>query len=141
MSEINRPYTAYLMDALSYSRHLRRNRNFSLSLLEIYELIPDLETSIQTELEPLEREIEKLYKDSKAGVEPGNEFSTNIEENEAIQRGSAILLRKARRQLMTQLNDAGYFEYEKTTGFHNPSKGNQPGQTTAGFKKTVKRDL
>jgi len=141
MSEINRPYTAYLMDSLSYSRTLRRTRQFSQSLLEIYELIPDLEPEIQEKLSTLETDIEDLWKKAQSSVEPGNEYSRSVEVNEAIQQSSAKLLREARKLLMKELMEAGYFEYEKTTGFHDPTKGRRPGTESANLKSTVKRDI
>ena len=140
MSEINRPYSAYLMDALTYSRNLRRARQFSQSLLEIYELIPDLEPDIQERLEPLEKKIESLYVNIKNSIDEGSEYAVSVELNEKTQAESAKLLREARRLLMSELVEAGYFEFEKgSSGFYNPSEGRKSGEKSAGFGATVRR--
>jgi hypothetical protein len=141
MSELNRPYTAYLMDALAYSRNLRRARQYALSLLEIYELIPDLEPDMQDKLSLLEGKIEAIFLDARAEVEPGNEYAVSVEVNEKIQEKSRLLLREARRSLMIELMNGGYFEYEKTSKFHNPSENRESPKSTAGFGATVKRTI
>lgn len=143
MSEINRPYSAYLMDALTYSRNLRRSRQFALALQELYELIPDLEETIQAKLKDIEKEIEALYENARKTIPPGSEYSVGVEISEKIQEDSRKLLRKVRGIIMKELITAGYFEYEKGV-FHDPSAGRgdeTKRRQTAGFGDTVRRTL
>jgi len=41
---------------------------------------------------------------------------------------------------MKELIEAGYFEYEKVSSFHNPSDGRKPANKSAGFGATVRRE-
>ena len=131
------------MGALEYSRILRRNRNFTESLLEIYELIPDLEPDVQALLLEEEKAIREIRDKVLRSVDRNqSEFQSLIDVQEGFERKSEILLRDVRRKLFILLHQAGYFTFEKGTPFHDPSKGRQSGdrkplELTGTIKRTV----
>jgi hypothetical protein len=131
------------MGALEYSRILRRNRNYTESLLEIYELIPDLEPEIQKLLLDEEKAIQEIQDKVLRSIDRNaSEYQALIETQEKFEKRSELLLRDIRRKLFILLHEAGYFTFEKGTPFHDPSGGRQSGdkkplQLTGTIRRTV----